>query len=317
MNHTGAASATSLLAKFIDSIEVKIKKAEYREILKPFHYAGPARGADVFVGISKGAFTSGNHMSLEPDTFYFIPRGQKVNAGTGMISGISPELVESFSDEDIKKTFTKSVHAGAALHDKQLVISYIAFETVLYNAFPFFPLLDLPAFAIPAHAEFSFLLHEICMEKSMNRLGRENLLRHYMGEFMVHLFRHIDSRPELKKYVVKLNYLTDVRLIDIVNYIQENLDKELSNAAIAKVAFVSDDYVGQFFKAMTGHTLQDYIEAQRLDRAMHLLKTTPNSVQEVASMVGFKDPAYFSRRFRLRFEVNANVVRQKKNQETL
>ncbi|MFN8166613.1 MAG: AraC family transcriptional regulator [Bacteroidia bacterium] len=97
-----------------------------------------------------------------------------------------------------------------------------------------------------------------------------------------------------------------------VKYIRENLDKDLSNKTIASVAYISEDYVGQFFKSLTGKNLQDYIEGQRLDRALHLLKTIPDNIQEIAARVGFKDPAYFSRRFKMKYGANANSIRHGK-----
>jgi len=316
LNYRQSFSAPSLLSKFIDSIEVKLIKAEYREILRPFYFSGAVERSDIFVGFNKGNyFTGKENLPASVGSFYFIPRGQKVNAGTGPLNGKSPEHIESLANQAIRTEFTKSVNSvESGMGDN--IISYVAFDTGLYNAFQFFPLLDLPAFSIPADDKFAHLLRELCEEKEQGRLGKDIIMKNYLGELLVHLFRFIDSKPELARSIDKLHYLTDVRLIDIVKYIQDNLDKDLTNAAIAKVAYVSGDYVGQFFKALTGRTLQDYIENQRLDRAMHLLKTVPNSVQEVAAMVGFKDAAYFSRRFRMRFNINANMIRHGKNHDT-
>lgn len=47
---------------------------------------------------------------------------------------------------------------------------------------------------------------------------------------------------------------------------------------------------------------------------MILLKTLPDNIQEIAHKVGFKDPAYFSRRFKMKYGANANSVRQNKTQ---
>lgn len=306
-----------LLFTFIDSIEVKLRNAEYREINKLFYFNGTIQSADVIVALNKGTYLFGRqNISVQPGSFLFIPRGQQLNAGTENPFNLSPVTLESFAKERETQEYTRSITAVDGEKSAELLISYVAFDTILYNAFPFFPLLELPAFIIPPQEDFAQLIRKLCNEGEQDNLGRELMLKSYLGELIVHLFRHIDSNPEFQEAIEKLHYLTDVRLINIVKYIQENLEKDLTNAAIAKVAYVSDDYVGQFFKALTGRTLQDYIENQRLDRAMHLLKTIPNSVQEVAAMVGFRDPAYFSRRFRLRFNINANLVRQGKIQET-
>lgn len=315
LNQVSTASAASLLSEFIKSVDVKFKGAEYREVYKPFFFNYHSQNSDLLLCFNKGSYFQGKQNTpLGEGSFYFIPRGQRINLGTGPIAGQQPVLVDTKTHENISKDFTRFVNVNEGLDGTSNVVSFIAFETILYNAFPFFPLLDLPSFSIPPDAELSHLIREMCIEHANNRLGKEVILKNYMHEAVVLLFRYIDSRPDLKKPIEKLNYLTDVRLINIVKYIEDNMDKELTNAAIAGVAHVSDDYVGQFFKSLTGHTLQDYIEHQRLDRAMQLLKTIPNSVQEVAAMVGFRDAAYFSRRFRMRFDVNANAIRQGKAQ---
>jgi AraC-like DNA-binding protein len=96
-----------------------------------------------------------------------------------------------------------------------------------------------------------------------------------------------------------------------VQYVRNNLNKDLSNKVIANIAYVSEDYVGQLFKTLTSRNLQEYIENERLEKAYQLLTTRSENIQEIAHMVGFKDPAYFSRRFKLRYKENANAVRRK------
>jgi transcriptional regulator GlxA family with amidase domain len=141
-------------------------------------------------------------------------------------------------------------------------------------------------------------------------LGKERLQRNLCEELVVHICRYISSKPEYEKNFEKINYLLDKRLVNIIQYIQSNLNGDLSNQNIAELAYVSKDYVGQFFKTMTNTNLQDYIENQRLERAHYLLRTTKDNVQEIAHNIGFKDPAYFSRRFKMKYNKSANQVRK-------
>ena len=163
---------------------------------------------------------------------------------------------------------------------------------------------------MPADLEFGHLIRYITQEQEQNKLGRDKIISNYMEEIIIHLCRYIDSQARFRPYVERLEFLADRRLVDIVKYIQGNLEKDPSNKVIANIAYVSEDYVGQFFKSLTGQNLQDYIENQRLERAMQLLRTQPDNIQEIAHRVGFKDPAYFSRRFKLKFNANANSIRQ-------
>jgi|TARA_B110001450_G_C17549208_1_gene451924 AraC-like DNA-binding protein len=41
-------------------------------------------------------------------------------------------------------------------------------------------------------------------------------------------------------------------LIKIFEFIKDNLEADLSNKQLAKVVGVSEDYVGQYFKMLTG-----------------------------------------------------------------
>src|SRR5205823_13703156 len=122
---------------------------------------------------------------------------------------------------------------------KEEVITVITFDLLLFNAIPFSPLLEMPALTIPYDKEFLYLVHHIALEQEQQKLGREVIMNNYMQEIVIHLFRYIESQSWLQTYIEKLHYLTDKRLLAIVNYIHQNLDKDLTNKAVSKIALVS------------------------------------------------------------------------------
>lgn len=79
---------------------------------------------------------------------------------------------------------------------------------------------------------------------------------------------------------------------------------------LASVAHVSEDYVSQYFKLLTGVNAQDYIEYQRMEQAVKLLRTSQKTVQDIGKEVGFKDTAYFCRRFKIMFGTSAGKMRK-------
>jgi len=83
-------------------------------------------------------------------------------------------------------------------------------------------------------------------------------------------------------------------LIEIFEFIKDNLDADLSNKQLAKVLGVSEDYVGQNFKMFTGINPQDYIEDQRMEKEVVLLRTINKSIQDVGKNLDCKDTAYFA-----------------------
>tara|TARA_E500000331_G_scaffold342821_2_gene376907 strand:+ start:3925 stop:4128 length:204 start_codon:yes stop_codon:yes gene_type:complete len=67
-------------------------------------------------------------------------------------------------------------------------------------------------------------------------------------------------------------------LIKIFEFIKGNLDADLSNKQLVKVVGVSEDYVDQYFKMLTVINPQDYVEDQRMGKAVVLLRTTKKSI---------------------------------------
>jgi AraC-like DNA-binding protein len=79
---------------------------------------------------------------------------------------------------------------------------------------------------------------------------------------------------------------------------KEHLDKPLRAATLANVAKMSLPHYFVTFKRCTGSTPIDYFIRLRMDRARELLATTSCSVKEIAGVLGYDDPLYFSRVFK-------------------
>lgn len=67
-------------------------------------------------------------------------------------------------------------------------------------------------------------------------------------------------------------------MIKIFEFIKGNLDADLFNKQLVKVVGVSEDYVDQYFKMLTVINPQDYVEDQRMGKAVVLLRTTKKSI---------------------------------------
>ena len=299
-----------MLSKFIESLHVRFSTANFREIVKPFIVKSKVDKSNTIVMVNRGHLRMNDESEFAPEgSFYFIPAGRKMSVS----HGLNPEVEFNSYTQILEiegQEYLKAVTSKDQLENVKELLTFVRFDVELFDIIPFFSSLDLPIFRIEPNEELSFLLKRIAIEQESKRLGYNNIITNYMGELLIYICRYIESQPDIQQYLTKLEFLADKRLVDIVKYVGENLDKDLSNKTIASIAFISEDYVGQFFKSLTKKNLQDYIENQRLEMAMHLLKTIPDNIQEIAHKVGFKDPAYFSRRFKLRYGINANSVRR-------
>ena len=70
------------------------------------------------------------------------------------------------------------------------------------------------------------------------------------------------------------------------------------------------------FKRYNGITPMKYILSIRISNAQHLLETTSYHVNEIADIIGYDDPLYFSRLFRKQVGFSPSEYRRKKKMES-
>ncbi len=85
---------------------------------------------------------------------------------------------------------------------------------------------------------------------------------------------------------------------DSIAYITENLKEPITLEQLAGHVHVNPSYLSRTFKKETGHTITDFINLKRIERAKELLSDRSILTYEIAEQVGFNDPAYFSAIFK-------------------
>lgn len=78
-----------------------------------------------------------------------------------------------------------------------------------------------------------------------------------------------------------------------------HLNGRVKVAELARVANLSSAHFTALFKQKTGHPPINFIIRLRMHQACHLLKINNLSVREIAATLGYKDPFFFSRQFKL------------------
>ena len=81
-------------------------------------------------------------------------------------------------------------------------------------------------------------------------------------------------------------------------YIRENYQKPIQLSMVAEACNVTSSYLSRLFTEYLGTNFIDYINRFRLNKAIILLEEKKYSIKEVAYLVGYQDPNYFSRIFR-------------------
>ena len=95
----------------------------------------------------------------------------------------------------------------------------------------------------------------------------------------------------------------DVELISkLTELIKENISNpELSSTFLCEQLAMSSSKLYRKIKQLTDLSPNEFIRTVRLKKSAILLKTKNHNVSEVATMVGFNDPLYFSRVFKKQF----------------
>lgn len=79
-----------------------------------------------------------------------------------------------------------------------------------------------------------------------------------------------------------------------VAYIKSNLSSDLSLQCLASEAKFSPIYFHKLFKKSTGKTLHEYVEDQRIKKAVDLLVSTDMTLSQIAYECGFSSQSYFN-----------------------
>ena len=87
-----------------------------------------------------------------------------------------------------------------------------------------------------------------------------------------------------------------------LDYIEKNITENLSLENISDYVSLSPIYFHNCFKSAVGKTLHDYIEEQRIKKAINLLTTTDFPLTKIAYECGFSSQSYFSYVFKRRLK---------------
>lgn len=105
-----------------------------------------------------------------------------------------------------------------------------------------------------------------------------------------------------KEYIYRIN--------KVIDYIENNLDEELSLDKLSGVANFSQFHFHRIFSAFMGETLNDFIKRKRVEKAAGLLINEPDKpISEIAEYCGFNSTSVFCRNFKERFRTNAQDFR--------
>lgn len=299
--------------KIIESLSVRYLKSKNIKILKTHTIENFYDVENLVILLHKGEITFGKEAEkVKEGDILFIPAGKLVPITYGTGQPIKLKNEDFISNKE-KYIATNRNPQNILVHPNESY-TYLSLEAKVFDSVNFFTSLDIPPFVIQGDEKLQQFIIDLITEGMGTKVGKERFIKLYAEMIVIEIIRFIlDRRLFVEQLATNSNYFKDPRLIDIFTYIKNNLNGDLSNAILADVANVSEDYVGQYFKMLTGINPQDYIEYQRMEMAVHLLRTTKYSIREIGKQVGYKDTAYFCRRFKMMFGIPAGKMRRRES----
>ena len=88
------------------------------------------------------------------------------------------------------------------------------------------------------------------------------------------------------------------RLSRVLDYVEANLEGDLTLDHLASIACLSRFHFARAFKAATGYSPHQYVSAKRLERAKAFLIRGDHSLVDIALTLNFSCQANFTRAFR-------------------
>jgi len=112
----------------------------------------------------------------------------------------------------------------------------------------------------------------------------------------VHLLRHYSTESVVAD--LQFGGLPPHRLRHVTEFIEENLENDLSLAEIAQAADLSPYHFARSFKKTTGFTPIQFLMQRRIEYAKSMLCETELTIAEIGLSAGFKNQSHFTTLFR-------------------
>jgi len=121
----------------------------------------------------------------------------------------------------------------------------------------------------------------------------------------------VDSRPSQSAYALTDHLVhADPLVRRFESWTRANLSRGFALADAAKTVGSSKRTLARRLQAVLGKSPLEYVQSVRVERAVHLLKTTPASVDDIAAQVGYADGVTLRALLRRRLNAGVKAIRR-------
>lgn len=115
----------------------------------------------------------------------------------------------------------------------------------------------------------------------------------YLYLIISHFIENLDMKQ------IDIQNTTDLKRISIViDYINQNLDKNLTLEELANIVHLQPNYFIRIFKKYTHYSPISYVNKLKMDKAIQFVKNTDLHIKEISEQLGYCNEFYFSTTFK-------------------
>lgn len=118
-----------------------------------------------------------------------------------------------------------------------------------------------------------------------------------------------------RRTTTQLDYQT--RVLRVLVHIQNHLDDALDLEHLASIANFSPHHFHRIFRGLVGEPVKEHVRRLRLERSAHQLKTTGESVTQIAFSAGYETHEAYTRAFRAMFDRSPTEFRQSNREQPI
>lgn len=150
---------------------------------------------------------------------------------------------------------------------------------------------DKRVFHCGSSSEYQYLFRAMINELQMCQDNYSEMLEMYLRQIFIKLQRHFKSS------ITTVNSHAAEEIDKAISYFSEHYNEPISIDDYAEQNHVSASWFIRNFRLYAGITPKQFILQKRIYNAEALLQNTQYNINEIAQIVGYDNPLYFSRIF--------------------
>ena len=162
-----------------------------------------------------------------------------------------------------------------------------------------------PSISVHPQSTEAFVKLQTYMNADIKSVENLNRAASAFYELVIETVFAIERTPERKPIIIAQK---------IKQFIDDNLQEEISVSSIARAFYLSETHVIRIFRDKYAETPKQYILRKKIETAKKMLLETPLQIKEIAMMLHFADSYHFSHTFKRYTKYSPEKFRMHENQ---